>query len=254
MREKAPAPGPATTTATSGAAAAAAAGKGAAAGAGEELVDRAAEVGRGKEAALGKDESAITAEELVDLAFAIVSMSDLLREEQRAVSELKEEMQEHKEVRKSGIGRKLKWATVNLSLLSVEDLCVSFFPFFFFVFVFASPYLCLSVAIASAANACTRRHFFLFIRLFFFIPFCSGVSQEVKQLMATAGKDLVVPDVSVKLAGRVEAMVARLESKFAEVRTWERMKEREREEEEKGGEVQADGRTQKKGHMCHNNR
>ena len=40
----------------------------------------------------------ITAEELVDLAFAILSMSDLLREEQRAMTELKEEMKEHKEV------------------------------------------------------------------------------------------------------------------------------------------------------------
>ena len=165
MREKAPAPGPATTTATSGAAAAAAAGKGAAAGAGEELVDRAAEVGRGKEAALGKDESAITAEELVDLAFAIVSMSDLLREEQRAVSELKEEMQEHKEVRKSGIERKLKWATVNLSLSSVKDLCVSFF-FLFFLRVCFRFSIFMSKRRNCLSRKCVHTSSFLFIHSF----------------------------------------------------------------------------------------
>eukprot|EP00048_Salpingoeca_helianthica_P013714 m.206570 g.206570 ORF g.206570 m.206570 type:complete len:856 (-) comp15536_c26_seq3:73-2640(-) len=44
-----------------------------------------------------KDEAPITTEELVELAFAILSMSDMKRSEQLALSRLKEEVQEHRE-------------------------------------------------------------------------------------------------------------------------------------------------------------
>lgn len=81
-------------------------------------------------------ETPISTEELVELAFAILSMSDLEREEQLAMATLKEDMAEHK--------------------------------------------------------------------------------QDVSKLQAEAGKDLVVSDVSQRLATRVETMVARLEKKLVE--------------------------------------
>eukprot|EP00047_Mylnosiga_fluctuans_P005231 m.239191 g.239191 ORF g.239191 m.239191 type:complete len:695 (+) comp13443_c0_seq1:36-2120(+) len=111
-----------------------------AAPAAEKLVDRAPVIGPAgaKDVTIvhKADERPITAEELVELAFAVLSMSDILQEERRAVAALKAEMQEHK--------------------------------------------------------------------------------QDLSKLKAESGAALAVPDVSVKLASRVEKMVAQLDAKLAE--------------------------------------
>ncbi len=45
-----------------------------------------------------QDEATITPEELMELAFGILSMSDILKQEREAVEELKEDLEEHAEV------------------------------------------------------------------------------------------------------------------------------------------------------------